>query len=612
MLNQNDPETECHALGLEFVDLVTQLVRSTESDSNGDPKETEKALQDLSKRCEKAWQCAFASSSEVRPRVGRVYLCLDTLLKVLHPHLRCDTSAVLDLIPWNELHKGLQDTRLEPCEPMQVVKVSRVELGDWWDQLVLDVASDLAHAMRPLHSLLPEAPLQPIEAVDALASLLAALGLSKDDQQRFRNDIELFPALLDRTTVKTRYALADFELDFLASRRMILEVPSWEGELLFPDFQFTLLTDDTLVAHPDFPVLRQDVVEVLRNTPLSFQGWKACLWFAANGLADVVADPGIGQAGGGSDEVPSPPSADGVADQDATGKVKHQLGATTTSPTRSRTEINNQESGPVGRTGSRHNKNNLSFWRTKLSEIGLWLPNWKVEAEGLFAEYWPKTTPKPDRDSSLYRVTKTKYDSPFWYSDAFSPAQYKELVKTNRSVRERREAEEPCVPGGRFDPHKSNDLATNVGALYFSEQAEGCWAEVFDREPAIFLDDVLQRKHWECKVSACTFDLVDFTRLPVAISATTHRAESQALTHDLLKKNKSGLRYSLRSRVGAVGVVLFGESGTEQAPKGLTLEDSKEHNVGDHPAAWKALHEISAERKGRTVRFRRFPPSRDD
>ncbi|MDI9629442.1 MAG: RES family NAD+ phosphorylase [Acidobacteriota bacterium] len=480
---------------------------------------------------------------------------------MLHPHLKCD--ALHDLIPWNELHSGFEGTLLHDCKPMPVMKIGLDQLGDWWDQLLLDVASDLAHAMQPLRVLLQDAALRTVDVADRLDELFDALPLDKShhDLQRFREGIELFSDLLDRSQVLATYPLEDVELDFLSSRRMILAVPSWEEDPLFPRFQFVGPTEATL-SHPDFPMLRGDVVEVLRNTPLSFGGWKACLWFGANGLADAVGY-----------------------------------------------QVNGQGGTPVVRNGSRREKNNLNFWRTKLGEIGLWLPYWKMEADGLFDEYWPQSTQKPD-GKTLYRVTETRH-SPFWYGFSPSPAQYEALVRTNRSVQARKRELEPVKPGGRFDPQRPDDEDAKVGAIYFSEQAEGCWAEVFDREPAIFLDDVLQRRHWECRVTKSTVDLVDFTGLPVAISATAHRAESQSLTRRLLDENKAGLRYSLRSRVGSVGVVLFGAPGVQPAVNGLDLAQGhpEPRDVGDDPASWKALHDISSERKGRTIRFRRFPGS---
>lgn len=585
----------CHMNLRALLNAVTAELQAAPA-----PRES---IVDAAFRCSDGWKTAQQRNGRVRVRVGRAYVCALTLLSVLAPairtHARGGETMMTDLsfIEWDALTKGLEFTPLSSAREMLPLEIEGCMETPWWKVLLVGTASDFAHAMRALTKAAPGAARESGIEED-IARLFEALGLGEasagvsphDLELKISAEVEPYDEFLRRDEVRQSFGLFDFELEFLVDRRMILSVPSWDGEELFPPIQFLTPTNKKAPNQPGYWFLRRDVVNVLQNTPRQFGGWKALSWFAHNGLSLAPGQPGPGA-----------------------GSFAHRI----------------EEDHSV-------------LWEAKLAEIGLWVPHWISPPEGRSDEFEPSACAEVPK--TLFRVTPRRkqngrgshVENPFWFTAA--PVPNPELISQfPQNVAARRI--ELQNPSGRFDPlHRTGEIG--IGAVYFAEDAVGCWTEMLDREPAVFLDDVLARKHWQVEVSKVNGAIADLTTLPVYLSTNQYRSETQSLATRLVERAVAsvpgsaepatrcvGLRYNLRSRGASTGVVLFDTftpvtgASPPQGPPPISTTDPRvldtvmpptAFEVHESAAAWETLWGISQERTGHSVTFRRFPAAIPD
>jgi hypothetical protein len=121
---------------------------------------------------------------------------------------------------------------------------------------------------------------------------------------------------------------------------------------------------------------------------------------------------------------------------------------------------------------------------------------------------------------------------------------------------------------GRYDPADRPLL----GALYLGEDAEGCWAEVLDREPVVTLGYVASRCVSELRVRKD--DHGETPRLADLVHQhgrllTAPRGESQEVAQMVSDQGRfGGIRYALRSMPTHHGVVVFGHLPSSKDPEG--------------------------------------------
>ena len=173
-----------------------------------------------------------------------------------------------------------------------------------------------------------------------------------------------------------------------------------------------------------------------------------------------------------------------------------------------------------------------NYFATTLGNIGLWKPSWNQPLTGEFSGL--QNPDKVDIVGPVYRVARNVL-SPFYFSGA--------------SVSNPQE-------GGRFDLDKDEAK----GSLYTALAVIGAWAETFEREPVLTLRDVLVRRVWTLTPKR-PITVADLEPLSAKLAATNNRADTQDVAITLEAAGEVGIRVSLRSRGGEIGVVFFGPFG---------------------------------------------------
>lgn len=450
------------------------------------------------------------------------------------------------------------------------------------------------------------------------------------------------------------------DLKRLVDSGKVIEVVDWQGGKRYPSYQFVRfclregiwvsadgepvkaaeLNRDAqitgsvksgrviLCTDPDYPFLRRDISETMAGSSMAVSGWPAALWFG-DMISKTLQPPGKAAEG-------KEPSEESKTQDDNTEKLQNApsyLGL---------------------------------LFRESLSQKGLWIDNWLSDGQhilggsgGEFMRASRKTLEAAgwSRGSkALYRITNSSYKYPDWWA---SSTPFEEKLESlvgyrNRTIPERKLRGEPEFPAGRFDPGKVPSKPCKVrggsvetfGALYLADSVEGCVLEVFDRNIAVTLDDVLSRgiyvyqTYWDTRKQQC-FDLSGW---PALVSATPIRSATQALAGWICEKYPTCelklIQYPLRTSMELRGFVVLepthltkkegdeprslivykeGENELEETanhePKsnvnhgesdGVALWFEKKSESWDY---WRGLESLMRQPHDSVVCFRRFPSS---
>ena len=435
------------------------------------------------------------------------------------------------------------------------------------------------------------------------------------------------------------------DLKHLVDSGKVIEVVDWQGGKRYPSYQFvrfclregiwvsadgkpvkaTELNGEAQVAgsnksgrailctDPDYPFLRRDISETMSGSSMAVSGWSAALWFG-----DMISKTLL------------PPDEDAKESQN----TPSYLGL---------------------------------LFRESLSQKGLWIDNWlsdgrhilggngdgfvRESRKTLEAAGWSKGS------KALYRITSASYEYPDWWASSIPFEEKLELLAgyRNRTIPERKLRGEPEFSAGRFDPGEvssgpcklyeaSGGPVDAFGALYLADSVEGCVLEVFDRNIAVTLDDVLSQSiyvyqtYWDIRAQQC-FDLSGW---PALVSATPIRSATQALAgwicENLSPCEVKLIQYPLRTSMELRGFVVLEPTYLETKPgnetRSMVLHEegrnnlettanhkptSKVHHGETDGAAlwfekksqswdyWRGLESLRRQPHDSVVCFRRFP-----
>jgi len=227
------------------------------------------------------------------------------------------------------------------------------------------------------------------------------------------------------------------------------------------------------------------------------------------------------------------------------------------------------------------------FYRIKLTERGLWTPEWGTPPAEIFAKEEGCTDKKKiSKGRKLWRVSPSAI-SPFLFAQADMPNAH---------------SKGKMRPSGRFDVDRAR---SNKGSLYLSETPVGAWREVLDREPVVTLRHLTSRDAW-CLRPHRSFTLVDLAHARSLVSATSRRADTQDLATKYALAGRQGLRVRLRTG-GGWAVVLFGTAGKWlPSPGGLGGWSAERVPGVQGPPLWEYLADRMTDPDLATV-LRRLP-----
>lgn len=366
-----------------------------------------------------------------------------------------------------------------------------------------------------------------------------------------------FGELQSAQQVMDKYPLIDAKkLHHLESHRYIISVKSWEGHKYYPSFQF--VSAATNLGHKRYPNIRPDVSYALQGSSLAFSGWRATAWFMANGAGELSSISKLG-----------------------------------------------------------------AMWHGKLSQLGLWIEDWEIEASNDLDEFSCEARTIPEH-TPLFRVKASQHAEPFSYAIAPPLSQLPSTNSWRTSLSTRLRNREAINGGGRFDPTCEPCIIGGEhhglkGAVYLATEAIGAWTEVLDREPAVFLDDLLAKQLWRC-IPAHSFEVVDATPLPAVISATPYRRATQRFALRVSQGKYDGIIYRCRSRVQCEAVAVFGTyqskggshdpdwSKNTKDPTPGGQWDTRPFRYWESESSWQAAHDLGRTRAGHTVLLIRVPP----
>lgn len=453
------------------------------------------------------------------------------------------------------------------------------------------------------------------------------------------------------------------DLERLVDSGKVVEVVDWQGGKRYPSYQFVRFclregiwvsadgepvkaaelngeAQNTgssksgrtiLCTDPDYPFLRRDVSETMSGSSMAVSGWPAALWFG-----DMISKTLLPSGKDANEKEPSEELKTRYKNAEKLQNAPSYLGL---------------------------------LFRESLSQKGLWIDNWLSDGQhilggngGEFMRDSKKTLEAAGWSKAskvLYRITNSSYKYPDWWA---SSTPFEEKLESlvgyrNRTIPERKLKGEPEFPAGRFDPGKvsgkpcklredSGGPVKTFGALYLADSVEGCVLEVFDRNIAVTLDDVLSqgiyvyKTYWDIRNQQC-FDLSGW---PALVSATPIRSATQALASWICEKlyacELKLIQYPLRTSMGLRGFVVLeptylmkndgdkthsmvlyeeGENKLERTanhePKsnvhhgesdGVALWFEKKSESWDY---WRGLESLMRQPHDSVVCFRRFPSS---
>jgi|GEM_PF-4532546 len=412
----------------------------------------------------------------------------------------------------------------------------------------------------------------------------------------------------------------------LVNSGKVIEVVDWQGTKRYPSFQFVpfclregmwLDKENQFVpparvdierhvrfTDPDYPFLRRDIAEAMAQSSLSVSGWAAALWFGQQ-LEDLSDD----------------------------------------STTQQYPTFAQKQGRQLGYRG-------LAFSEA-LSQKGLWIDHWLADGRTMFPSSLKLPEPSKlegftyidsDERYTLYRITESRYTNPHWWASSAPFKTKLDMLRDyrHRSITNRHRLHEPTAPAGRFDPGSwrtynsthSNETSRDrdFGALYLSSTVRGCVLEVFDRQIAIFIDDVTSRQVYiyEAPKGTTCRDISDW---PSHVFSTPIRSTTQAiadcLCYDLDAPAVNGgdsriLVYPLRTSANERGIVFFeptclgpdetklstsGESPADHNPKVPELNRGRTEPWQKSRSYWKAIASLANPPRDSVLCLRRFPPS---